>query len=194
MFDLIILGGGRASRMGGGQKLARLLHGRRLIDWLLADAHAIGARPIVVAPDDLELESGISRALEDPPFGGPVAGIAAALALCRSELVGIVGGDAPLAARVLPVLADQLGEHDAVLAQTPDGQRQQLLAVIRREALERAVAALDTPRDKSVRAMYRGLDCGTVDVPAWTMDADSPADLAQLSELSRHVIASDELG
>lgn len=191
--DLIILGGGEARRMGGTQKLAATLHGRRLIDWLLGDAAHVGARPIVVAPPTLQLGDDVSRVLEDPPLGGPVAGIAAALVMCKADLVGIVGGDAPLAARVLPQLVAQLGESDGVLARTPDGRDQLLLGVFRRHALIQAMEALPGPRDISVRALYRPLELGSVEVPAWTMDADSPEDLEKLAELSGPVIGADEL-
>ncbi|QGU01364.1 molybdopterin-guanine dinucleotide biosynthesis protein MobA [Corynebacterium kalinowskii] len=192
--DLIILGGGEARRMGGVDKLAASLHGRRLIDWLLADAAALPARPIVVARPSLELADAIDRTLEDPPFGGPVAGIAAALPLTSAPVVAVVGGDAPLAARVLPQLVAALDAScDGVLARTPDGRDQLLLGAFHRESLLGAVTALDTPRDKSVRALYRSLNLKSVAVPEWTMDADSPADLEKLAGLSGPVVGSDEL-
>lgn len=180
--------------MGGVDKLAAGLHGRRLIDWLLADAAALPARPIVVARPSLELDDAIDRTLENPPHGGPVAGIAAGLALAAAPTVGIVGGDAPFAARVLPLLREKLNEScDGVLARTPDGRDQLLLGVFHRSSLQRALATLDSPRDKSVRALYRPLNLGSADVPAWVMDADSPEDLTLLQELSGAVIAADEL-
>lgn len=180
--------------MGGVDKLAADLHGRRLIDWLLADAPALPARPIVVARPSLQIDDAIDRTLETPPLGGPVAGIAAGLALCTEPVVGIVGGDAPLAARVLPALCSALDATcDGVLARTPDGREQLLLGVFHLTSLQRAVAALDSPRDKSVRALYRPLTLKSAAVPAWAMDADSPADLSLLAELSGPVIAADEL-
>ena len=64
-------------------------------------------RVVVVAPAEVALPAGVLRALEDPPLGGPVAGIAAGLArLAESsgssgspELPGSPGSTAP-AARV----------------------------------------------------------------------------------------------
>lgn len=182
MIDLIILGGGEARRMGGVDKLSVELRGRRLIDWLLDTPDT---RPIVVAPATVSLPPQVLRTLEDPPLGGPVAGIAAALQLCDAPLVGIVAGDAPLAGRVIPTLVAALTPEVAgVLGRTPDGQVQQLLSVFHRDALISAVNRLDSPRDKSVRALYRELELSVVDVPAWVMDADRPEDLAELETLA----------
>ncbi|GAB3162627.1 hypothetical protein GCM10027059_15680 [Myceligenerans halotolerans] len=83
-YDAIVLAGGRASRLGGATKPGLLSGGVPLLH-LALDA-AQGARRIaVVGPDDL---AGVIAAhpaaprtvltREDPPFGGPVAGIAAA--------------------------------------------------------------------------------------------------------------------
>lgn len=72
-----------------------------------AAAAARVGRVVVVAPAEVALPAGVLRALEDPPLGGPVAGIAAGLArLAESsgssgspELPGSPGSTAP-AARV----------------------------------------------------------------------------------------------
>ena len=75
-----------------------------------AAAAARVGRVVVVAPAEVALPAGILRALEDPPLGGPVAGIAAGLARLAEfsgssgssgspELPGSPGSTAP-AARV----------------------------------------------------------------------------------------------
>ncbi|UEJ82960.1 NTP transferase domain-containing protein [Brachybacterium halotolerans subsp. kimchii] len=79
---LIVLGGGEGRRLGGVSKPDLLLGGRRLLDRVL-DAGSECAPRVVVAPETVEVPSGVLRTLEDPPAGGPVAGIAAGLALLR---------------------------------------------------------------------------------------------------------------
>ncbi|MFE5775415.1 molybdenum cofactor guanylyltransferase [Brachybacterium sp. NPDC056505] len=89
---MIVLGGGEGRRLGGVSKPDLLLGGRRLLDRVL-DAGSGCAPLVVVAPDSVEVPSGVLRTLEDPPAGGPVAGIAAGLALLRAHEEGQSAGD-----------------------------------------------------------------------------------------------------
>ena len=80
VLDAVILAGGRASRLGGASKPDVRVGGRRLLERVLAATVAAGVRrTVVVGPSGLVAPPVLS-ALEDPPFGGPVAGIAAGLA------------------------------------------------------------------------------------------------------------------
>lgn len=79
-FDAIVLAGGTARRLDGVSKPDIEFGGRRLLDHALAATS--GAREVVVvAPDPVRVPEGVRRTLEDPPHGGPVAGIAAGLAV-----------------------------------------------------------------------------------------------------------------
>lgn len=98
-YDAIVLAGGRAARLGGDKPNVHV-GGQRLLDHVLG-ATTRARRVVVVGPDDLlasrdstggPVTSGrfastpvtstgrVSVAREDPPFGGPVAGLAAGLA------------------------------------------------------------------------------------------------------------------
>ncbi|TFB83772.1 hypothetical protein E3O44_18130 [Cryobacterium algoricola] len=82
--DLIVLAGGRGSRLGGAVKPAVEVAGRTLLSRVL-DARTLARRVVIVGPVSARVAagpeaSGVLWALEDPPFGGPVAGIAAGLA------------------------------------------------------------------------------------------------------------------
>ena len=85
VYDAIILAGGRASRLGGVQKAAIEIGGRALLDIAL-EAAASAGRVVVVGPDELRRDArggdaaSVRFVREEPPFGGPVAGIAAGLA------------------------------------------------------------------------------------------------------------------
>ena len=93
--DLLVLAGGRGSRLGGALKPAVDVAGRTLLARVL-DARRLVRRAVVVAPDaarpaagpadpPVTPESPLIWALEDPPFGGPVAGIAAGLAALSAD-------------------------------------------------------------------------------------------------------------
>lgn len=135
--DVVVLAGGTGRRLGGASKPDVVARGARLLDHVLAGLSGLtdlaepasGAEPtgrsapekrspavatvatvgrvVVVAPAEVALPAGVLRALEDPPLGGPVAGIAAGLARLAEfsgssgspELPGSPGSTAP-AARV----------------------------------------------------------------------------------------------
>ena len=135
--DVLVLAGGTGRRLGGASK------------------------PDVVAPAEVEVPDGVLQALEDPPFGGPVAGIAAGLARLAAEPGGpaprtaVLTCDAPESWRALPVLVRALGAAPGgcpgVCALDGD-HMQYLLGVYRTMRLHEAVAPGGGPlRDVSVR-------------------------------------------
>ncbi|TFD43173.1 molybdenum cofactor guanylyltransferase, partial [Cryobacterium sp. TMT1-2-1] len=77
--DLIVLAGGSGSRLGGVDKAAVTIAGRTLLSRAL-DARALTARTVVVGPESSRPAAGAAAAkvlwaLEDPPLGGPAAGV-----------------------------------------------------------------------------------------------------------------------
>jgi molybdopterin-guanine dinucleotide biosynthesis protein A len=82
---------------------------------------------------------------EDPPGGGPAAAIAAGLAGCSTDWVGVFAADLPfLDARAVhslwTALADADAGYDGALALDPDGREQWLAAIYRRDALLARIA------------------------------------------------------
>ena len=85
-FDAIILAGGAGRRLGGRDKSALTVAGRPLLSRVLQAV--IRARRVVVV-GQVEVPDGVGQVSEDPPGGGPVAGIAAGLAeLARPGALG----------------------------------------------------------------------------------------------------------
>ena len=90
--DLIVLAGGRGSRLGGALKPAVEVAGRTLLSRVL-DARPLAERAVVVGPAEARPAAidghgnavSVVWALEDPPFGGPVAGLAAGLAALEAD-------------------------------------------------------------------------------------------------------------
>ena len=151
-------------------------------------------RVVVVAPAEVALPAGVLRALEDPPLGGPVAGIAAGLArlaefsgssgspgspgraapaahaaraAAPAELTAVVTCDAPESGRALPALvAAARNAQDADGACALDGDHvQYLLGVYRTAALTQCVAPGGAAlRDVSVRRALGGLSVVHVDL------------------------------
>ncbi|WP_390884255.1 molybdenum cofactor guanylyltransferase [Actinomyces viscosus] len=178
--DVVVLAGGTGRRLDGASKPDVVARGARLLDHVLAGLEQLRGQGLllghvcVVAPEEVALPDGILRALEDPPLGGPVAGIAAGLA-CLSQCepaagpAGVLTCDAPSSWRALPALIEALrdGERelDGACARVGD-HTQYLLGIYRRRALAAAVAPGGTPlRDVAVRRALGALRVTTLPVP-----------------------------
>ena len=178
--DVIVLAGGTGRRLDGVSKPDVVARGLRLLDHVLAGLErlreqglALG-RVCVVAPAEVALPGDVLRALEDPPLGGPVAGIAAGLELLGGSdpvagLTGILTCDAPLSWRALPSLYRALAEAGPELdgACARDGDHTQyLLGLYRRRALTAAVTPDGMPlRDTAVRRALGPLDVTAIPTP-----------------------------
>jgi molybdopterin-guanine dinucleotide biosynthesis protein A len=116
---------------------------------------------------------------EDPPGGGPVAGLAAALAVVDTPVTVLLGGDMPYAGPVAADLAAALGDvpdADAVAGVDGEGRVQPLLAAYRTSALRAVLppTAAGTP----LRRLLDGLrvERRAVEGRA-SQDIDTPEDL-----------------
>lgn len=172
--DVIVLAGGRSSRLGGVAKASLVRDERTLLEHAIAAARPAGGRIIVVGPEDRDSVSpdSISAAVrftrERPAFGGPAAAIAAGLDALReadgvtAEFVVVLACDMPFASAALAAVLDAADRADHAAhraATTPDerrvdgwvaldetGRTQQLLAVYRVASLEGQIASLRDAR------------------------------------------------
>lgn len=156
-FDVVVLAGGGSSRFGGVDKALLVLDGVSLLDRVLGAT--IGAESTVVVGPVRKTSRDVEWTLEEPPSGGPVAGIAAGLRKGKSPVVVVVSCDLPwLTADDVAGLVEGLGEHDGYGLLDTDGREQRLAAAYRRTALAGALERIGDPRDKSVRRLFEGLD------------------------------------
>ena len=189
LFDAIVVAGGRSSRLGGSPKAALVIDGETLLERAIAAAS--DARSVVVVgavTGEADLDDRVTVTREDPPFGGPVAAIAAGLSSLEdpADQVLVLACDMPMAATAVAAVVDaadsgrglQVGGFIAV-----DEERhpQPLLAVYDtgrlREVLDRLGPDVD---GASMRAVLAELDLVAVDVPPGsTDDVDSWSDAAR---------------
>jgi molybdopterin-guanine dinucleotide biosynthesis protein A len=188
VFDAVLLAGGRGSRLGGVDKAEVVLAGRALIDRVL-DAAAQARSTVIVGPPERS-RIGVSTVLEEPPGGGPVAGLWAGVEeLDRRHpddaAVLVLACDVPLAYRAVPALLAALAgdsQHDGARLVDTDGRAQSLVAIYRRAPLR---AALDQLPDRghgcSMGRLLSGLTLTPVaDVGGHGTDADTWDDVATL--------------
>ncbi len=193
-FDGLVLAGGRASRLGGTPKPGVVVAGATLLERALA-ATREARRTAVVGPDDgTSLPHAALRTREDPPFGGPVAGIDAGLRALEEHddaapLVLVLAVDVPRATGAVPRLRDALaGSPAADGAYLATGAGPQWLVGLYRRAPLRA--ALDAVRDAAgsvhglpVRRLVARLTCVEVrDDAGLSADVDSWDDVTRLEK------------
>lgn len=187
--NVIILAGGQGTRMGGVDKASVQLNGRRLVDHLLGRLE--GHDVIVVSP---HLLPGITTTSEHPPFGGPVAGIAAGIATLdhHQDFTAILAVDAPHSARMLPALQSALGTADVAVTVAADGWIQPLCAVWRTTSLIGALASLGEVRDRPAKALLRQATT-VVEVPGDGTEADYDT-LGELTALGEVELPGGDTG
>src|SRR4051812_15842336 len=140
-----ILAGGRGSRMGGVDKAALALHGRPLLEHVLAAVSPLAREILVVANDDRLASDARLTVIRDPePHAGVLPALLAALDAATSELMLLVACDMPFLTRpLIESLAHQASDHDVVLPNV-EGHEQPMHAIYRVDACRAAVrAALD---------------------------------------------------
>ncbi|KGJ77504.1 hypothetical protein GY21_07705 [Cryobacterium roopkundense] len=201
--DLIVLAGGRGSRLGGAVKPAVEVAGRTLLSRVL-DARDLVRRVVIVGPEEARPAAGAADtlwALEDPPFGGPVAGIAAGLTALendRPDWLLVLACDLPWAAdaarSLLATLADLPHAVQGIYLEDANGQAQWLAGAYRTEALIEAMNSLESRvQGASMRQLLGGLtlrgirdEAGAArDVDTWQDVLDSTARLTGAPESPR---------
>lgn len=177
----LIIGGGRSKRMGT-NKGELTLEGRTLLERAV-DAVSDATLAIVVA-QEVELTPAprwpeVRFTLENPPFGGPVAGIAAGVAQLSdrsdAEEVIILPVDAPSVSDAAGELGAARPGPDGVVLQDPHGWPQYLFGRYRLGSLRRALGELGRVRGVSVRSFGELLNVARVVVDRELVaDVDTP--------------------
>lgn len=184
---MVVLAGGESRRWAGRDKTGVLLGGvpvlERAVRGLAVGAGAVLPQVVVVAPPEHPARArlvDVRWVREEPPGGGPVAGLAAAIGVLPAAvtLVVVGAGDAPFAGEAVPLLLDALDDGlDGAVGVDPQGRDQPLLAVYRVAPLRAALPA--SPAGTSLRELVGRLRLGRVPVgPRPSLDLDTPDDLA----------------
>jgi molybdopterin-guanine dinucleotide biosynthesis protein A len=184
----VILTGGTAARMDGVDKASVEVEGVTLLERAL---HAtMAALDVVVVGEHVPTSRPATFTREDPPHGGPAAGLLAGLDRLRPDLdlVCALAVDMPRveAGTVARLTWAVEGDPDADAACLVDaeGRRQPLAAVYRVAALQRARPA--DPQDEHGLAMHRLVgSLRLVEVPVVgdeARDVDTWQDLQRLRD------------
>lgn len=178
-YDAVVAAGGAGRRLGGTDKPALTVGGRPLLDRVLtacAGAHRI----LVVGPRRPTDRTGVHWLREDPPGGGPLAAVAAALPEVSSPLVLLLAADLPfLDTTTVTRLLAAVGDADGALLVDAEGRDQPLTAAYRTTALRETLTSLGDPAGRPLRALTAPLHLARVADPAGaSFDCDTPDELA----------------
>ena len=171
-WSVIVLSGGTNKRFGSDKSQA-LLKGVTLLDHVLSFIPA-GIKTVIVGKD----------VFEQPPLGGPVAGIARGVQEVDTEYVAIAAVDMPYGSSLFPQLLEAI-TGDAAMPVDTQGFKQPLCGVYRLDSLIAALGKLGNPHGQSMRALCDLLIIDEVSVDAGALiDIDRPEDLITAHELN----------
>lgn len=152
LLGAIVLTGGSGARVQGADKASIELGGTTLLEHVLA---ALTEVPdIVVVGDELGTSRPVRFLREDPPGGGPAAGMLAGLSGFPRlpALVVVLAVDMPLVTLGTVRRLVHAAEEDGSLLIDGEGRKQYLCAVYRTDAL---LAAAPSPQDQHGLAVRR---------------------------------------
>ncbi|MGK2876179.1 MAG: molybdenum cofactor guanylyltransferase [Nocardioides sp.] len=170
--SVIVLTGGRATRMGMADKASMQVGGVPILQRIVG---CLPGHEVWVVGAEVS--------------GGPVAGIAVGVTQTDRDLVAVFAGDQPFVAEALPSLRAAVVGHDVAVL-TANRRRQFLASLWRRDALTAALTRIGSPVDAPARSLFVDVDVVEVDdTGRWSTDVDTPEDLAAAnSEANQHPV------
>ncbi|WP_394620854.1 molybdenum cofactor guanylyltransferase [Lentzea sp. JNUCC 0626] len=171
-YAVIVLTGGKGERLGGVDKAALSFRDATLLDHVLSVVDD-AAQKVVVGPEkDLP---GVLWAREEPPGGGPLAGLAAGLARVTEDWVAVLAVDQPGLTKDTIARLRATGRN-AVLK---DDRVQWLIGFWNAAELREALP--EDPANLPLRRTLLKLDPVEVSaLPGEAQDVDTPDDLDTL--------------
>ena len=175
--------------MGGVDKATLRLSGERLVDRVAAAAQRAGAAGVTIVGPESAAADGCARVREDPPGGGPLAAVAAALPFVQHDWTMLLSCDLQQPVAVCETLLASLREGDDVdgIVLVDQRMRHQWLAgVYSTRMLRRGFEVLgDDHAGLPIKLLFAQARLREVPVAdAIAADIDTPDDLAQATRLN----------
>ncbi len=179
----IVLTGGSAVRFEGADKASIELAGVTMLEHVLG---ALAEVPdVVVVGAEMVCSRPVTFRREQPPGGGPAAGLLAGLSgfAVPPRFVAVLAVDMPLLTTATIRRLTLSAAADGALLVDDDGRRQYLCAVYRTEALLAAAPEDEGQQGLPMHRLVGGLRLAEVPALAWeTRDVDTWDDLVELRE------------
>lgn len=177
----MVLAGGTAVRLGGADKASVELDGRTLLEHAL-DALVDAEEVVVVMPASVPTSRPVTVTREDPPYGGPVAGLLAGTdALVRpADLLVVLAVDMPwVTTATVRRLREAAAGRDGAFLVDAEGTRQ-LAGVLDGPRLAAVSPSLEGRHGMPLHRLLEPLDLSLV--PARGREADDVDTWADLRD------------
>jgi molybdopterin-guanine dinucleotide biosynthesis protein A len=164
--SLLILAGGRATRLGGARKALLSVGGRPILGRILDALGPLAAERVALVHDaDLPAFEGLRVEIDPRPHGGPVAALAHGLGVAAGDVCLVVAGDMPFVSRAaFAYLAQVRAAADAAVA-VPyvDGYIESMHAVVSRRAMLAGLEAAEAAGERRIFRVLQALEPRLVD-------------------------------
>jgi molybdopterin-guanine dinucleotide biosynthesis protein A len=177
---VVVLAGGTSRRFGS-DKLDARLHGSTVLESVVGSLPLTW--PVVVVGPRRTCGRDVTWTREDPPGGGPLAGVVAGVEVVLTDLVAVVAGDMPHAGTALVMLVEALRTAPpqvcAVVAVDVHGVANPLLAAYRTASVREGL-----PRPAADRPAKLLLSLPHLELPVIGpagLDVNTPSDLEDLA-------------
>jgi len=177
--DAIIVSGGAARRLAGGNKPNRTVGGWSLLDHAVVATAAAG-RILVVGPPVQTLLD-VDFITETRPGEGPLSAVAQAAAHVRAPRVLLLAADLPFVGALVADLLNALADDDTEVAVVTDdtGRPNYLVAAWRTTRLRTRLDAIADPANLPMRLLYeKALVRPVPDPQHYAADCDTADSLA----------------
>jgi molybdopterin-guanine dinucleotide biosynthesis protein A len=158
-FSVVVLSGGRASRLGR-DKASTSINGVNMIERVLREIPQ-EARVIVVGAYPAGSKRDVIVTREEPLGAGPLAALAAGLAHVTDEKFLLLATDMPfvgdLGTKLMKILDGISAEADAVVPSDKEGKLQPLCAAYRTEAVRKACTRIGDLTNGSMKRLLAEL-------------------------------------
>ncbi len=159
-FGALVLAGGQARRMGGRSKALLLLEQRTFLARLEESFAGFEEKLLSTNTPALAAGTDFLPVADRFPDRGPLEGLGAALALCRSDALVVAACDMPLfPAGLAHALLGALGDRDALVCRDRAGGLHPLCGVYRKNCLP-AIDAMLSGGDFRVRRVLERVNSG----------------------------------
>ena len=179
----VVLTGGSAVRFQGADKASMELAGLTLLEHVLGALAEVSE--VVVVGDDVLTSRPVTFVREDPPGGGPAAGVLAGLSGFPRppRLLVVLAVDMPMVTTATVSRLLLSADEDGALLVDESGRSQYLCGIYRGAALLEAAPPLQEQHGMSMRSLVSGLRLAEVPALSWeARDVDTWDDLAELRE------------
>lgn len=163
---LVILAGGRATRLGGIRKTLLRVGGRPILERIVEQLGALADERLALVHDaDVPAIDRLRVVADARPFAGPVAALASGLRSAAGEVCMLVAGDMPFVSRAAfsYLLQIQAAEDAAVVVPFVDGHIESMHAVFKRREMLGAIEAAQAEGEQRLFKIFERLNARLVE-------------------------------